>query len=405
MNIRHYILLVVSLLSFFADNTYAAQLTPLFVFDKGAVTAGTAVQFKVYFHNETGQEDQFIVPAQLQLLVDPQTGEPRSLSAFNSSAESSVTLPPKQFVVQTYNLTVPIDLPGTVTMRLAGYPNSTQAVIIQAPQFAPAVPSSKKALTSQELSNDHTGRELESLYRAYAANFAAHEATYFTVGSDPSKSKFQLSFKYRLFNPSGSLSRAYPWITGFHMGYTQTSYWDLAAESLPFEDTSYKPEFMYLTSNIKYRPNWLNAFFIQSAIQHESNGRGGDSSRSTNYIYTKPIFTIFDESSQLGMMFSPKFFYYFNNDDDTNPDLADYRGYVDLEFRVGKAHSLMLTTNTRFAKKGTSFQADLTYPISRLLKNNLDIYFQLQYTNSLAESLLHYQERTEALRFGIALVR
>ena len=402
--IRHLFLIGIMLIILLTTAANAAQITPLVALPKARITAGSAAQFKVYFHNEDKAEARFVVPEQLQLLIDNDLSMPRILSAFSQTAERNVSLAPGQFVVQIYNIAIPSDLASVVTFRLAGFPGTRQSMVISPAKVIAATPITENQLT-EESDNDHTGRELESLYRAYSANFSAHEPTYFTVGSDPSKSRFQLSFKYRLFNPSGSLSRSYPWMTGFHLSYTQTSYWDLDAESLPFEDTSYKPEFMYLTSNLKYRPSWLNAFFIQTAVQHESNGRGGESSRSTNYIYTKPIFTLYDKASQLGMMISPKFFYYFNNDDKTNPDLADYRGHVELEVRVGKAHSLMLTTHTRFAKKGTSFQADLTYPISRLLGNNFDIYLQLQYSNALAESLLHYQERTEALRLGIALVR
>jgi outer membrane phospholipase A len=338
------------------------------------------------------------------LFIEDNQEIPRILSAFSNINERNVTLNPGQFLVQTYNLALPSDLTTVFSFTLAGFPGSTYTTLVNPPQTIPAQPATA-VITTEKADRQPSIRDLQSLYRPYDANFSAHEPTYFVVGTDPAKSKFQLSFKYRLFNPSGSLSRSYPWISGFHLGYTQTSYWDLAADSLPFEDTSYKPELLYLSSNLEYRPRWLDAFFIQTAVQHESNGRGGDSSRSTNYVYTKPIFALYDKNTRLGIMFSPKFLYYFNNDDDTNPDLSDYRGYVDLEVKVGKAHSLMLTTNTRFAKKGTSFQADLSYPISRLLGNNFDIYLQLQYSNALAESLLHYQERTEALRLGIALVR
>ncbi len=57
------------------------------------------------------------------------------------------------------------------------------------------------------------------------------------------------------------------------------------------------------------------------------------------------------------------------------------------------------------AERGTSVQADLTYPISKLLGNNLDIYLHLQYVDTIAESLLDYTERNRAFRLGFALVR
>ena len=72
---------------------------------------------------------------------------------------------------------------------------------------------------------------------------------------------------------------------------------------------------------------------------------------------------------------------------------------------MGRADGIVLETHFRPANKGVSFQADLTYPLHRYLPGNLNIYVQTQYVNSLAESLLCYRERTEALRFGIAIVR
>jgi len=379
-------------------------VTPMVSVPGASATAGEQVQLKVYFHNEDRGRQTFIIPQQLQLVVSTQDQDSLILSAFSDTPERSVTLAPGQFIAEAYQAAIPENLRGVIQFSLSGYEGPEQVLVIRPP---PALPAPPEPLTagSRASASEQSLAGLESLYRAYAANFSTHEPTYFLIGTDPAKSKFQLSFKYRLFNPSGSLSRHYPWMSGFHIAYTQTSFWDLDAESIPFKDTSYKPEFLFLSPNLKWRPGWMDGFFVQTGIRHESNGRDGIYSRSTNYLYVKPIFMFYDKPSRLGLMISPRLLSYFNNDDDSNPDLADYRGYVDLEVSIGKAHSLILTTNTRFAEKGASFQADLTYPISRLLANNLDIYLHLQYSNALAESLLHYQDRTEAFRLGISLVR
>jgi outer membrane phospholipase A len=68
-----------------------------------------------------------------------------------------------------------------------------------------------------------------------------------------------------------------PWVTGFNLGYTQKSLWDLKSDSSPFEDTSYMPEFFYLQDKIDLGVPWISAFGFQTGYQHESNGRdGGD---------------------------------------------------------------------------------------------------------------------------------
>ena len=65
----------------------------------------------------------------------------------------------------------------------------------------------------------------------------------------------------------------------------------------------------------------------------------------------------------------------------------------------------MVDTKFWWAAKGASVQVDVTYPLHTLFFSDLDLYFQVQYVNRLAESLLNYTERTEAGRLGFAIVR
>lgn len=125
-------------------------------------------------------------------------------------------------------------------------------------------------------------------------------------------------------------------------GYTQTSFWDIESNSAPFEDTSYKPELFWTSRNLISGVSAVKGLFFQSGFQHESNGRGGDLSRNTNYLYVKPVFVFFSGRNRYGLQIAPKIWTYINNDDDTNPDLADYRGYFDLEIKLGKADSFVL---------------------------------------------------------------
>jgi len=244
-----------------------------------------------------------------------------------------------------------------------------------------------------------------SLYQPYLKNISAYKPLYFLVGADPEESKFQISLKYRILSPDRPEPRKYRWKENFYIAYTQTSFWDLDADSQPFKDTSYKPEFFFLSPNVFFKKSKSGRLFFQSGFQHESNGRGEDFSRSTNFFYFQPIFIYFHQASRLGFMVSPKFWAYIGNDDDTNPDLNNYRGYFDLEIKAGKAERLTVGTHFRLAKEGASVQVDLTYPLDKLLSNNLNLYVQVQYVNALAESLLNYKNRTRALRFGFAIVR
>jgi phospholipase A1 len=93
----------------------------------------------------------------------------------------------------------------------------------------------------------------------------------------------------------------------------------LKSHSQPFEDTSYKPEFFLVSPNIKTPIPGNRGFFLQGGFQHESNGRGGDLSRSTNFLYLKPMFIFYDTKSKFGLYAAPKVWAYVANADDTNP--------------------------------------------------------------------------------------
>jgi outer membrane phospholipase A len=243
------------------------------------------------------------------------------------------------------------------------------------------------------------------LYQPYAKNISFYRPIYFLIGTDPKESKFQISFKYQLFNPETSMIIKHPWVQGFHLAYTQTSFWDLASESAPFQDTSYKPELFFLSPNLHKKRSAIRGLFLKTGLEHESNGRGGEFSRSTNTVYIEPILLFYNTSSKIGVRFAPRLWAYFSNNGGTNPDLADYRGYFNMGIAVGKADSLVVDGNFRWAVKGPSAQVDLTLPLHRIFSDHLDLYLQVQYVNSLAESLLDYTERTQALRIGFAIVR
>lgn len=245
---------------------------------------------------------------------------------------------------------------------------------------------------------------LFSLYQPSLANISAYKPMYFLVGTDPKYSKFQISFKYCPLSPHGPLAEKYPWARGFHFAYTQTSFWDLRSASVPFEDTSYKPEFLFLTNNILAEGPDIKRLFLRTGFQHESNGRAAESSRSTNFLYISPIFVIYDAGSQIGFQIAPRLWTYVANDNSTNADLRDYRGYFDLELKVGKADGLVMDTLLWWAKEGGSVELNLTFPLSSFTRS-FEVYLQAQYVNALAESLLNYRDRTEAFRLGFAIVR
>ena len=387
------------LIILFSTISFAGGIETVIDPPKKNLQAGQTTVFAVYFHNSEDKSVQVDVPDSIicRLTANDQSLDVKAYSVLSTS-KHKIIICAGCFEKVQYTLALPSTIEGAVTMAIPDFENART-------MFAVHSTSSLEESKSDEIAYQEfdTLDSLYELYQPYLKNIAAYQPMYFLVGTNPEKSKFQFSFKYRFFNPESTLGKKYPWVKGFHFAYTQTSFWDLKSESKPFEDTSYKPEFFFLSPNIGVP--WARGFFVKGGFQHESNGRGGEDSRSTNFLYIKPIYIAYDKNTKLGIMIAPKIWAYISNQDETNPDLKYYRGYFDLETKLGKADSFVLGSHFRWAKEGGSIELDLTYPLHRFIFKNLNLYFQAQYVNALAESLLNYRDRTEALRLGFAIVR
>lgn len=387
------------LIILFSTISFAGGIETVIDPPKKNLQTGQTTVFAVYFHNSEDKSVQVDVPDSIicRLTANDQSLDVKAYSV-RSTSKDKIIICAGCFEKVQYTLALPSTIEGAVTMAIPDFENART-------MFAVHGTSSLEESESDEIAYQEfdTLDSLYELYQPYLKNIAAYQPMYFLVGTNPEKSKFQFSFKYRFFNPESTLGKKYPWVKGFHLAYTQTSFWDLKSESKPFEDTSYKPEFFFLSPNIGVP--WARGFFVKGGFQHESNGRGGEDSRSTNFLYIKPIYIAYDKNTKLGIMIAPKIWAYVSNEDETNPDLKYYRGYFDLETKLGKADSFVLGSHFRWAKEGGSIELDLTYPLHRFIFKNLNLYFQAQYVNALAESLLNYRDRTEALRLGFAIVR
>lgn len=359
--------------------------------------AGSEVPFSLVFLQQSPNE-QVIFPTELVGHVTTADGQSREILAKSRNVvEFQDNSAVKAYFEQQFSIRLPRSMHGQVIL-------SFRTVDVPSLVF-----NVNESVTQEDVALEKSYPTLDSLftlYQPYAKNASAYEPMYFLAGAELSKSKFQVSFKYRFINPDTALADDLPWITGLHFGYTQTSYWDLESDSAPFSDSSYKPELFWLSDNfMSSSPGILKGVFFQGGVQHESNGRGGDLSRSTNYLYARPVFVFYDHQTSVGLQLAPKFWAYINNDDNTNPDLMDYRGYFEIEAKGGLADSLVLGSTFRWAEEGASIQLDLSYPLHRFFNGALDIYLYAQYTNMLAEGLQDYTERSEAFRLGLAIVR
>ncbi len=233
---------------------------------------------------------------------------------------------------------------------------------------------------------------------------SVNEPMYFVLGSDNERgldSRFQLSFKYRPFDPGARVAQYFPALSNLYFAYTQTSLWDMGADSSPFKDTSYRPSLYYrwLGSGQGLFPaEW------RAGVEHESNGRDGVDSRSLNIAFIKPTWHI-DFANSRRLTLSPRFYHYLEKSD--NNDIHRYRGYVDWQARFGREDGAMLTALYRHGTGGYSAtQLDFSYPVSDKLFGRTGTFVHLQLFEGYGETLIDYNQYEDVqLRLGLSLAR
>jgi phospholipase A1/A2 len=374
---------------------WSADLEMVLAPPKHAVQGGDAVIMDLYLHNNTDVTITRELPPTLACRVD--TGRSTFIidaHLVGRDSQAHVQILGRHFAKRQYTVTLPIYAVGSVQIILETI--DTNPLIIAVEKAPPEV------WVGQQVPLD----EGPTMFQSFLDDLSVYQSMYFLLGVDPGldQSKFQLSFKYRLFNPQGYLAEKAPWLSQFYFGYTQRSIWNLGGDSKPFDDTLYMPEAFYLLPQIDLNVARISAFGIQGGFQHASNAKGGSDSRSTNFLYIQPIMGI-HLAGPYHMKLAPKIFTYVDNEDENNADLADYLGYVNVEVGIFDPEGIALNSQFWWGREGASVRLDLTYPISRLLGKSLNFYLQAQYFSGYAETLLNYNERYNAFRLGFAIVR
>ena len=244
-------------------------------------------------------------------------------------------------------------------------------------------------LKNQKEFTDSLKKELD-----YGPFFGLYKDTYFIVGTKVpgipnaynSDVKFQISFAIRLTNAT------LPWNSFLFLSYTQKTFWNVFQESLPMGDINFNPAI-----------GWSKPFFNQNRyvgkltlmLEHESNGRDGDASRSWNRVSVAAM-TMIDE----WLMVHAKFWIPII-DSGNNRDILKYSG-------IYQSGVVVTTPDKKFSfgitlvKRGNwklDFNSiwEFSWRISK--KTNINLF--AQYYNGYGEDLLHYNEFRSMLRIGL----
>lgn len=321
-----------------------------------------------------------------------------------------LTIAPNAFARMKYRLNLEPWRLGTITLRLHDSASSIELILAE-----PAEQRTAQQRVLDALRPDPNFQTELGLVEYLANRIKPYEPIYFIYGDeDKTAAKFQLSLKYQVFDPNGALARSAPPLGGMYLSYSQTSFWDLAGDSAPFSDNSYRPGILFSYEQLeqflkndegqRLTPQWMH-FNFQAALQHESNGRSGDDSRSLNYVYFQPGVTLGNRREWF-VTLSPRALVYIGSLSD-NPDIKDFRGNLEFHTVIGEGGGIQLAGIGRLGhdwERG-SIQLDLSFPIRKLTGNSFEIYLHGQYFKGFGETLIGYDRSTEAFRVGISIVR
>jgi len=327
------------------------------------------------------------------------------------------TLQRGQFRKVTYSGELPRYLRGIVRIETVGIDASPvlvavirakpgHEVIAAAPgviEAGAATPSASVITPGTNASPIGVAPAAEDLINTPRLSF--NEPMYFAAGDSGGNrnAKFQLSFKFHIFQPDDMRSRGL--IDNLYFGYTQFSLWDLQSPSSPFRDTNYRPSLYYYLPDLGIHNSVLSRMSIATGVEHESNGRDGPQSRSLNMFFVQPTLT-FGDLNDYQFRISPKVYTYIGSLSD-NPDIGQYRGHTDLKLALGKPDGIEFATTLRKGTRSNTGSADstLSYPIARLIPGTAG-YLMASYFYGYGESLLTYnQKATPQFRIGYSLWR
>jgi phospholipase A1 len=297
---------------------------------------------------------------------------------------------------------LPADAAGAVVLDLVAHRSSKLALIVRGRADPVSQLVTPRPAAEQAAAEASEGGPVAELPQQEAV-LSVNEPMYFLLGNRQGASaRYQLSFKYRFFDPDTGIGKNHPWLTGLYFAYTQNSFWDLSSESRPFRDTSYRPS-LYLQLLRASDKAWMDSARV--GFEHESNGRDGFTSRSVNTVFFQPMWRFKLDDHEHYLTFDPKIYSYVGKDD--NPDIQQYRGYVDWRLRYGREDGFIAASTIRVGTSGRgSVQLDASYPLRKELAGGIGGYWHVQYFNGYGEDILGYnQKRNAQLRIGFSIVR
>lgn len=222
--------------------------------------------------------------------------------------------------------------------------------------------------------------------------YTGHQASSLARGVEygPTEAQFQLSFKFPV--ATGLFTREDALIAT----YTQQSHWQIYQNSAPFRETMYEPELIYGISTEYPLMKRLTLEGVLFGINHQSNGQGGDYSRSWNRLFVEAVFATGDWGLSLKRWYRiPE-----AASEDDNVDLASFVGVSELGAAYRHNNHVVtfrLRNHLESEFKRGNAQVSWSFPIGGRMKGY--VLARTGYGDTLAD----YNHYIERIGLGVAI--
>ncbi|MBO6251255.1 MAG: phospholipase A [Muribaculaceae bacterium] len=226
--------------------------------------------------------------------------------------------------------------------------------------------------------------------------FGLYKDNYFTVGTavnqKPSQYnsdvKFQVSFSQRLTRS------VLPLHSYLFLYYSQKAFWNVFEESLPFHDLNFNPG-IGLSKLVIMKGNLIGKLTL--LLEHESNGRDGEASRSWNKISLSAAAFIDPQLMVHAKYWIPII------DGQQNRDILKYSGIYQAGFQAISTNKRWVFDFTFVKRKGWNLNGNIIVNLGFRVSRKSNQFLMLHYYNGYGENLLDYNKYHSRLRIGLLI--
>lgn len=239
----------------------------------------------------------------------------------------------------------------------------------------------------------------DSLKRAFADQhyyFGLYKDNYFIFGPpiNHKPDKHNTNIKFQISIAQKLTKSTLPWGTYLYLFYTQKVFWNVLENSMPMTDLNFNPG-IGLTKPLFVKDRFIGKLSL--ILEHESNGRDGDESRSWNRVSFGGSIMVDPNFVVSGKFWIPII------DGVNNKDILKYCGIYQFgwQFQSSNRKLSLGVTLTRRAKGFFNYNTCIEAAWRWSTKSNQ--YLFMQFYNGYGEGLLAYKTYTSHIRLGIVI--